>query len=178
MTETTATVERRTYDETERERWMLALAEADGNARKVEREHEGAPPERTLYDWRKSERYGEIRATIIDRNRLAAAEEHRADATLKRQAARLAAERLVKEVGDIDTNKLAGAVKDLTTAGAIDTTKADELQGVVNPQGSGMDPIEILRGLQAMGAKGVTMSLTVEKEDPKHVNATAEEIRA
>lgn len=125
--------ERPTYDPEQVERGLIALAECNGNGRKAERllAQDGISiAQATLYEWknhRKVEQYERVKAEVLPKVRLKAAERHMDLSDRLMDTEGLILERLNQNVDNLDPRDLAGSLRNVSTSGAIHTDKAQLL---------------------------------------------------
>ncbi len=151
-------VRTRDYSTAQVQRGLLAVAVANGNARKAAADLAEDPegfkvPHRTLYGWKKREAtsYEEIRAKLLPRIRAEAAEQHMRLAEHQASVAGKMTERLEQEIDDIPARDLPGGIRNVTTAAAVHTDKAAVLRGEASVVVEHRDASEVIRALKAKG---------------------------
>jgi hypothetical protein len=157
------------FGELEKERGLIALAMANGNASQAARdlasdeEHGFTVSKETLLRWQQNEgeRYAELRSQVLPKIRALAAQQH---LRLAEQAATAASETLTLAKGklsEIPARDLPGAVRNFSTASAIHVDKAqllsDQPTAIVR-RGSA----EVLREL---AAEGLVIDVEAEEID-------------
>jgi hypothetical protein len=126
---------RPSYTDAEVERGLLAVADASGNTRIAAAflaEDGLTIDDSTLWRWsRKShaKRYERIRAEVLPKVRAQAADQHMDLAKMQMDVTRRLTERLAREVDEVPARDLPGGIRNLSTAAAVETDKAQLLGG-------------------------------------------------
>jgi len=126
---------RRSYSDAEIERALIAVAFANGNTHMASRELAEAEfpiDQKTLWRWSRkihAERYESMQVEVLPALRARAAEEHMDIAAQQMSVVRQMTERLTREVPEISARDLPGGIRNVTTAAAVHTDKAQLLQG-------------------------------------------------
>lgn len=160
---------RKTYSQEEITRGLLAVAFWSGNTRKASDflgEDGLEIPAKTLWNWSNKqhvEEYEQVRTKVLPKVREKAAEEHMALAEIQMEVAAEATEALRGKVDQIKPRDLSTTVRNMSTAAAIETDKAQLLGGqpTVRIQ---RDLTEVLRDLQARGLTFVDAKVVSEED--------------
>lgn len=144
------------YGNPEIERALIAVAYTNGNTHQAARDlaEDGLNIDhKTLWRWSRRlhvDRYEELRAEVLPRIRAHAAERHMALADAQMDVSRRMTERLAEEIEDVPARDLPGGIRNVTTAAAVHTDKAqllnDQPTQIVKREAS-----EVLRALKARG---------------------------
>jgi hypothetical protein len=172
MTEIAERPSPRSYGSPEISRALIAVAYANGNTRKAERDlsEDGLRIDHsTLHEWktkRHVEEYDRIRAEIMPRVREQAGDEHLDLAGRQMEAERLLVDRLKDNVEGIKPGELPGAVRNLAVSSAVHSEKAQMMHDQPT-QRVAVDLSATLKELKSMGIdpEVVLDAEVVEEED-------------
>lgn len=159
----------RSYSLEEVEAGLSALAIWHGNGRQAARvlKEQGLEiPERTLYDWRKThaDRLAELQEQIVPKVREKLAQQFEVIGMRSAELTLKSLEKYDDKLDGLEARDLAGAIRNISTTGAIGVDKASLLRGL---------PTEIR---QTDSAEDILKRLA-QKHPGMFVEGTAEEIR-
>lgn len=143
------------------ERGLLALAERNGNAYKAVEllAMDGIKvSDQTLYNWRDKhrERYEAIRADVLPRIQLKAAEDHRALSARCMEAEHLLLDRLIAEIGNLDKRDISTSLRNVSTSGAIHVDKAQ----ILSDQPTEIRRLDTGEVLRKLGSRNMRLEMT------------------
>jgi hypothetical protein len=159
------------------ERGLVEMVAANGNATLAsERLKVGGVTvsKRTLHRWKEQneERYESIRSDLLPKLNAYAAELHRNTALRIGSANEKLIDQLEETYKDIPARDLPGAIRNASTAKAVEVDKAQLLAGEPTQRVDSRSVRDILRGLKAKGADvEIIDAEVVSEEDIKEIPA-------